>query len=293
MGYLYIFLTVLLKVSKGGCSKKVSSRLSGTLDSINLSLVRNFICVVIGAIVVLSSGIGFEMPIVGWLICLLSGISMTANYIIWLMALKGSAYMLANTADTSSFIIAAVCGVAVFGEKISLTKLCAFLLIVIAMYFMIRYQTKLYTKPTLRDFVLIVGVFLTAGANSVCQKLFTFFVEGYSVNLFTLYTFVISCLILIVLRMFFKATAEPKEQFKTIYTLLPHILFMGAALYGATFFQAEATKLVDTVILYPLSSSLSVLFSSVMAWIFFSEKPSRDSVIGAAFVLAALIFSRF
>ena len=293
LGYLFILITVLLNVSKGGCSKKVSTQLECTADNINLCFVRNFICVVIGAAILLFGGIGFSMPAVGWLVCAVSGISMTVNYIVWLMALKGDAYMLANTANTASFVIAAICGVAVFGEHISFAKLVAFLLIVIAMYFMIRYQTKLYTKPSLRDFVLLAAVFVTAGANSVCQKLFTFFVKGFSVNLFTFYTFAISCLVLAVMRPFFKGNVSVRGQAGRLAKLMPYILFMGAALYGATFFQSEATKLVDTVILYPLNSALSVLGSGVMAWIFFSEKPSKDSIIGAVFVLAALVLSKF
>ena len=293
LGYLFIFITALLNVSKGGCSKKVSSKLECMADNINLCFVRNFICVVIGAGILLSGGIGFKMPVAGWLVCVLSGIGMSVNYIVWLMALKGEAYMLGNTASTSSFVIAAVCGVALFGERISFTKLASFLLVVIAMYFMIRYQTKLYKKPSLRDFVLLSMVFVSAGLNSVCQKLFTFYAKGCSVNLFTFYTFAISCLMLAVIRPFFKGNATVGGQAKKLIKLMPFILFMGVALYGATFFQAEATKLVDTVILYPLSSSLSVLGSGIMAWIFFSEKPSKDSIIGAAFVLAALVLSKF
>lgn len=292
MGYLYIFITSFLNVTKGGCSKKVSSSLSCMADNINLCFVRNLICVAIGAAIISCSGIGWALPATGWLICIVSGISMTLNYTVWLMALKGRAYVLANAASTSSFIVAAICGVAVFGESISFAKFVAFFFVIIAMYFMMRYQTRLYQKPAVIDFVLLASVFLTAGLNSVCQKLFTYYVKGYSVNLFTFYTFVISCFILVVLRMCFKATEKPKIQLKTISKLLPYIVSMGAALYGATFFQAEATKLVDTVIVYPMSSSLSVLGSNIMAWVVFSEKPSKDSVIGAVFVLAALVLSR-
>ncbi len=293
IGYLFIFITVLLNVSKGGCSKKISTKLSCTADNINLCFVRNLVCVVLGGAIIAFSGTSLVLSANGILICILSGFSMTVNYIVWLMALKGDAYMLANTANNASFVIAAVCGVVIFGETLTVTKISAFLLIAVAMFFMTRYQTTLYKKPSLHDFILLGLVFVTAGTNSVCQKLFTTYAKDYSVTLFTFYTFVISCLVLLVMRPFFKGDSAAQKQAKKIVSLLPFILFMGVALYGATFFQAEATNYVDSVILYPLNSALSILGSGIMAWIFFSEKPSKDSIIGAFFVLAALILSRF
>ena len=68
---------------------------------------------------------------------------------------------------------------------------------------------------------------------------------------------------------------------------------MGATLYGATFFQAEATNHLPTIVIYPLSSSFALVGASIMAWLCFKEKPSKVSIIGSAFVLAALILSKF
>lgn len=293
MGYLLILITVLLNISKGACSKKISTKIACMAENVNLCFVRNLVCVILGAFIIMFGGIDPSLPLNGILICILSGISMTFNYIVWLKALKGEAYMLANTANNASFVIAAVCGVVIFAEQLTVTKCGAFLLIAIAMFFMTRYQTKLYKKPSLHDFTLLGLVFITAGTNSVCQKLFTTYVKGYSVTLFTFYTFVISCFLLLVMRPLFKANSSAKKQAKKIISLLPFILFMGLALYGATFFQAQATFYVDSVILYPLNSSLSILGSGIMAWILFSEKPSKDSIIGAIFVIAALVLSRF
>ena len=178
MGYLLIFITALLNISKGACSKKISTKISCMAENINLCFIRNLVCVILGAFIILFSGINPVLPLNGTLICLLSGVSMTVNYAVWLIALKSDAYMLANTANNASFVIAAVCGVVIFGEKLTVTKCGAFLLIAIAMFFMTRYQTKLYKKPSLHDFLLLGLVFATAGTNSVCQKLFTTYVKG-------------------------------------------------------------------------------------------------------------------
>lgn len=293
IGFLFILITVILNVSKGGFSKKVSAHLDCTADNINVCLVRNIFCVAFSAIILFFSGTSFAISKTGFAISAFSAVSTTVNYIFWLISLKGDAYMLASTMSNSSFIIAAICGIVVFHETPSVMKIIAFFLILIAVFFMTRYQTKLYKKPSLKDFVFLFMVFVSSGTNSVSQKLFTTYAGDYSVSIFTFYTFVLSCGLLIVLRPFFKATSTCAYRTKKIMSLLPFIILMGLALYGSTFFLTEATKLVDAVILYPLNSALSILGASVMAWVCFSEKPSRDSVIGAFFVVAALILSRF
>lgn len=293
LGYLFILLTAFFNVTKGGCSKVVSSKLDCIAESINLCFVRNFICVIIGFFILLFTGSGFSMPLVGWLICTLSGVSMAVNYIVWLMSLKAGAYMLSNTVSNVSFVAAALCGVLLFGETISTAKFISFLLVMVAVFFMLRYQAKQFSKPNAYQILLLVLVFITAAGNSVSQKLFTSHVKELSVNHFTFYTFVISLFVLALWRLFVKSPKKVSAQTVQIAKLVPYICYMGATLYGATFFQAEATNHLPTIVIYPLSSSFALVGASIMAWLCFKEKPSKDSIIGSAFVLAALILSKF
>lgn len=293
LGYLFIVLTVICNVSKGGVSKKATAKLNSLADNIDLSFLRNMLSVIIGLVIIFASKTSFSMPANGWWICFASGISMSLNYIVWLLCLKTDAYMLATTASSSSFVIAAVSGVLIFGEKISVFKAIAFVLIVFAIYFMVCYQTKTCSRLKLHDFMILLLVFLSAGTNSLCQKLFTFYVPGYSVNLFTFYTFAFSCSMLLVVRPFFKSREKTKEHVAKLSKLLPSIVYMGIAMYGATFFLSKATQYLDAVVIYPLNSALNLVGGVVMAWICFAEKPSRDSIIGTVLSLGALILSRF
>ena len=293
IGYIFILITVFLDTLKGGCSKKLSTSLNCLADNINLCFVRNTVCVVLGYFIILASGGSLHLPAIGWIICFFYGVGMTVNYMTWLMVLKSDAYMLANATVKSSFVIAVVFGIFLFGERFTLAKFAAFLLIVAALYFMMRYQVKQFKKPGTMGILLLVAVFLSAGLNSVCQKAFTSYLPECSPKLLTFYTFVISCAILAFLRPFFKAKACAAVQAKNIVRFIPYILIMGTALYGATFFQTAANKYADAVILYPLNSALSVISASIMSWAVFGERPSRDSIAGAFLVVAALVLSRF
>ena len=296
MGYLLILLTVFCNVSKGGVSKVATRKLFCLADNVELTFIRNLICILVGFGIITFSGISYGMPFKGWLICVLSGVSMTVNYTVWLMCLKTDAYMLATTANSASFIIAALCGVVMFDEKISYAKAVSFVLILAAVYFMVRYQVNNFQhRMKLKDFFILFMVFLSAGTNSVCQKAFTFNLEGFDRHLFTFYTFVFSCLILLMIRMFIRRKEESAQEshIKKMTKLLPLILYMGITLYGATFFQTTATTHLDAVVVYPLSSALGLVGGAFMAWLCFKERPSRDSIIGTVLSLSALVLSKF
>ena len=75
--------------------------------------------------------------------------------------------------------------------------------------------------------------------------------------------------------------------------LLPWICIMGGSLYGVTYFQALASTHMDAIVLYPLNNGLVLVASMLMSWLVLKEKPSRNSIIGAVLVFAALMLMRF
>lgn len=293
MGYLFILITVILNVTKGLCSKKVSLKLNDMSDNINLNLLRNSICIIIGGALLALGGTSFAMPKMGWLICAISGIFFSFNYIVWIIALKTDAYMFGSAANNASFIISALCGIVFFGESLTAPKAIGALLVLVAMYFMTLYQKSFGGKPSKFDLLMLFLVFFTAGMNTSIQKWFTKALTDTSVQLYTFYTFAFSILFLIVYRLIIKSPQSLKKQLSTLKILLPLTLVMSIGVYGATYFQARASALLDAVVVYPLNNGLNLIGASLMAWAAFGEKPNRYSIIGAILVFTALVLSRF
>ena len=117
MGYLFILGAVLLNVVKGYASKKLAGQMRCIADNLDLSLIRNAFCVLIGALfILLANGADFTLEPIGIVICLIGGAAMSVNYVAWVMALKNDALVFASVANNANFIVAAVAGLVIFGE---------------------------------------------------------------------------------------------------------------------------------------------------------------------------------
>ena len=148
MGYIFLFLSVFTNAVKGYCSKRISGDVKNAGNAVTLNLVRN-IFVVMAAFAIGYFTVGNEMFALSYtetLITAVAGIAMALFVIFWTLAVKTDAYMLVSASGSASFIVPAVAGCFLLGEKLTYAKTGSFLLILIALYFLLRYQIKLGGK---------------------------------------------------------------------------------------------------------------------------------------------------
>lgn len=292
MGLIYILLAAILNTVKGFCSKKVSGKLDCLADNIDLSLLRSVVCALLGALFLLANGVMPHLPAKGWLICIVAGASISVNYAAWVLALRTDAYMFASAASSSGFIVTVLGGILLFGETLTPAKGGAILLILLAMWFMLRYQKEFSGMPSAKNLLLLGAVFLTQGISQLSQKQFTRTLPEVSVHVYTFWAFVISAVLLLLFRLLMHYPGTRAAEAAKVKGLLVWIAVMGISLYGVTCFQAMASARMDAIVLYPLNNGLALLCGSIMAWAAFREKPSRNSIIGAILIFAALMLTR-
>lgn len=294
LGYIFIFFAALLNIVKAYSSKKLSKRTECLADNIDLSILRNIFCVFVGALfILLTAGADFRITPVGILICALSGLVMSVNYVAWVMALKTDAIVFASVANNANFIVVAVAGIFVFDEMLTWYKGAAIVLIIAAMFFMIKYQKGVGGVPKLRDFALLFTVFLAGGLSSVTEKCFARALPDVNSHIYTFYAFGFSILILSVARIFIRTPRENMTETKSqkLLAFIPHAAVMGVAIYGVTYFKTAANAHLETIVLYPLNNGLTFVGSCIMAWICFGERPNKNSIIGMLLVFCALLLS--
>lgn len=292
MGYIFLFLSVFTNAVKGYCSKRISGDVKTAGNAVTLNLVRN-IFVVMAAFAIGYFTVGNEMFVLSYteiLITAVAGIAMALFVIFWTLAVKTDVYMLVSASGSASFIVPAIIGCFLLGERITYTKMTSFLLILIALYFLLRYQIKLGGKISVKSLALLAGVLLSQGTNQSMQKVYVFYI-GKDASAFTAWSFVFTVIALIVGKLILPRS-EYSEDKKLVRDNFIYILLMAAGLFGTSYFQTAAASRMDAIILYPLSSALSLVAGSTMASIFFKEKIKRDCVIGVIIVFLALILSR-
>ena len=294
MGFLFLLIAAMLNMTKSYCSKRISGRVDGFSTTVDMTLVRNALCAVIGAAILsIMGGDCFSLPPEGWLICLVSGVAVGANYIVWVLSLKSGVYLFASSANSASFILAAFCGMLFFDEKLTLLKGISILLILAAMLFMGKYQSQAQGRAKPMHLFLLFLVFLTAGVSSVTQKWFTRTLPDATPHTFTFYSLLISAILLLAVTICIPQKKRLKERRESIGGLFWWIALMAACFYGVTYFQTMAAARLEAIVMYPVYNGTLLIAGSLMAWLCFGEKPNRNSIIGILFVFAAVVLSRF
>ena len=291
MGFVFVIIAVSVNMVKSYGSKRISGRMSDISTAVDVSLFRNLLCAALGAVIVASMGVNsFELPPIGWLICSVAGVAIGLNYVVWVLALKTGVYVFANAANTASFMVAAFCGTVFWGEELTLFKGLAIILILTAMLFMGRYQSEISGKISANHVLLLVLVFLSQGLSMTTQKWFTRELPAVSVNVYTFYALLISSVLLFIATFFISKRPDLKERTARVKGLSGWVAVMAVCFYLVTFFQTKASALLDTVVTYPVNNGLALVAGNVMAWTCFSEKPTKNSIIGMFLVFSALMF---
>lgn len=294
IGFLFLLIAALLNLTKSYCSKRISGRVDGFSTTVDMTLVRNALCAVIGAAILsIIGGECFSLSPEGWLICSVSGVAVGANYIVWVLSLKSGVYLFASAANSASFILAAFCGMLFFGEELTLLKGISIVLILAAMLFMGKYQSQAQGQVKPRHLFLLFMVFLTAGVSSVTQKWFTRALPDATPHTFTFYSLLISAVLLLVVTLFIPQKKTVIRRVGSMGKLFGWIALMAACFYGVTYFQTMAAARLDAIVMYPVYNGTLLIAGSLMAWLCFGEKPNRNSIIGIVFVFVALVLSRF
>lgn len=291
LGYIFMLIGVFGSSLKGYMGKRVSDRITGIEDATWINLVRNLLCVGISLILfLLFSPVADLLPSgTELLLCAVSGISMAIFILTWNFAVRRSAFMLVSAFCTASFIVPFLAGIFLFREALTWTRLAALAIICIAMFFLLRYSSTIKTKIKASDLILLFGMSLAQGVNQVTQKLYTLHFPQKDVAVYTFYTFLFTALSLLLFRFTQRKNPISPERKRAF---LPAIVLMALGLFLNSYFQTFAAARLDSMVLYPIVNTLSLVSGALMSALFFKERLTRDSIIGTVLVLIAILLNR-
>ena len=296
MGYFYIFLSVFFNASKGFSSKKVSASLTTERQNIVFNTKRMLLSFFFAlGVALLSSSIKDLAPTKAeLLICAVAGLSMTAFALFWQITIRQNAYMLASAGSSASFIVPVMAGLLFFDETFTLSAGLSIFLIILSLFFLLKYDSALSGKTTKRELALVFSLILSQGVMQCMQKLYVLHFPQKSISVYNFYYFLFAFLFSLLLLFCFSKSPEKKEEKRpTPPSQVVYLFIMAGSLFAVSFFQTMAAKTVDAIILYPLLSGLSLVGGALMATILFREKPDRNGIIGILLVLSAVVISKF
>ncbi len=294
MGYLFAFFSVIANAVKGFCSKKISSNVESAYSCVLFNIIRMLFCCLIslGYTLLVCKLSAFEFRPLQLLICFVSGLTLAVNVVCWTLAIKSDAYMFVSATSSAGFVIPLLFGLLLFGEKLTVWKGVAVLLIVTAMYFLLKYNLSFKPKMTPKGICFLILIFLSQGFNQTMQKMYTFYLPQAEILLYTLYSFIFTEAVLLLWLPFLKRRTGAQTGTVSIKKNFKYILTMAIAIFAVSYFQSLAARQVEAIILYPMINALSLIAGSLMATLLFREKFKKECLIGILLVFAALVLSR-
>ena len=290
MGYLFALLSVFSGSIKGYCGKRVSNFTEKADDAMLFNCMRMFFCIVISFFLLAVQGKVIELNVnaVFLLIAALSGISTAISLVSWLLSVRGSAYMLVEIFVMLGTVVTLFLSYIVYGESISIGQFFGIILLFIAGFIMCSYNRSVkHGKIGIKAWALLILCTLTFGMSDFSQKIFTKTFQNGSIAAFNFYTYIVSAVLLLVFYLISRSAKRP--EIGKIKKALGYMLLMSVFLFCNAFFKTKASLYLPAIQLYPLTNSLALTFSTLMAAIFFKEKLTPKCIFGILLSLAAII----
>ena len=295
MGYFFLALSNLTGAVKGFCGKKTSGAVTEYKDAVLVNCLRMILCIVIGfALLAFQGDLSLLRPDAPTLlISAFSGVANSFFVVLWLLSVRKGAYMLVEVFGMSGVLIPLLL-TTFLGEAITVKDLAGLAILVLAAAIMCSYNNGIQKKLTPSVFLLLVACGASSGLASFSQKLFVHQVPYSTSAVFNFYTYVFSAITLLILYGCSVRTAHKKgEVTPSIWPILKkiagYVLVMALCLYLNTFFKTEAAALLPAAQLYPLSSGVALILSSLMAAIFFHEKLTPKAILGIALSFVGIL----
>ncbi len=299
-GYIFLFLTVLIGVSKGYCGKKTSEYVNGITDGLILQATRLILCVIIGVCLFCFSDTTSQLNGGIFLISLLNGIANAAFLLSWLFAVKSGAYLFVDICLTAGgILLPCLCGYLFFGSKISAVQYIGIVIMMIAVLVMNSYNSTVTKKKiSLGNVLLLIGVAVSNGLMGVAEKFFVHYTKNQNINcdlsLFSLLTFLFACLTMLIA--LFLICKKEKITIKKCAKEFPfkklwiYLILIATFLFFNTYLTTLTnTYIENTVLIYPLKFGSNLLLSAIMAAVIFKEKINIRSITGMILITISII----
>lgn len=216
--------------------------------------------------------------------------------------MKGCSIAVATMFGLGGLIISVVVSYFWFGEDIKIHQVAGLAVFFVSAYLLSSKDGKTGEKLTAKTFVMLIINFLANGLVMVVQKYFALKVEGANTPLFSFVTFTLCgvfmlvCFAVTCIRNKHRKT-EPLQKDSEEITDKPVLnkklvisgILLALALFLINIIITEMSKTVPSIIVFPVSSAISILMAVLVGYLVFKEKLSIKKVIGLIVGIVSII----
>lgn len=213
-----------------------------------------------------------------------------------LEAIKGSTLTICNMVATGGLFVPCIAGIFLFNEPMRALQWVGMGVFVVAVYFLASGSKETYKKFSFKTFLMLLLNFLANGAVMVVQKYFAVLVQDGNVALYSTLTFAFGAVILYICMFALALLKQTNEQGERINQIKPlskslylYGILLAVALCSINQLVTTMAKTVPSVVLFTVSSALSIIITSIVGAVAFHEKLTVKNVIGILLGLGAIV----
>ena len=292
MAIFYISIIMVMRVIQSIYSKKANLTIpNGVSAYVKYITISKFLAAFFATIALFFSKESFHFNLQGFIIATCSGICLTINSFCGIKALSGGTMVLNSVFATSGLLIPCVLGIFVFNEPMSFFQVICIIALIVSVILLIGSSKKIFKGFSLSILKYLLGSFLTNGSVMFCQKLFGFLQPNGNVTMFSLLTFLIPSVLLLIFWGFIKARDAKEKANEEPFpkALVLYAVYLAFAVFIVQQFVTLLTPMLSSAVLFTFVNGGATIITTIVGAILYKEKITLKSAVAIIIAIISLI----
>lgn len=279
MNIILLIISISSSVLQNGLTNTVSKKhLKTKGDIYNFNFYMYLICVVLFVTLAIKE----QISVFTVLLSIVFGFTTFISSVFKQKALTIGPMHLTNLVVTSSMIIPALSGAVMFGEKFSIYKGIAILILIYFIFLSLQRSDN--GKNTNKKWLLYCFVtFVSVGMIGVLQKIHQTSIHKNELSSFLAISFFMSMVIAMIMNR--KENNSIKIQKKNLIIALT----CGLCTFAMNYINLKLSGLIPSQLFFPLVNGSAIILTSLVSCYVFKEKLSKRQTVGLIGGIASLI----
>ena len=294
MGINILFFCIIgaMRVIQKICSKKASNFIDSSDKFFHYGAYYQTMSAVCALILLCFVGFyGFDLTTL--LCALITAILFALDLYSGIEAIKGATLGICNMVAMGGLFVPCIVGIFLFNEPMSVWQWVGLAIFIGSIYFLASDSKSTYNKFTVKTLLMLILSFFVNGAIMVVQKYFAILVPNGNVAAYSFLTFGFNAAIMMICFSILLLKKRPVEGEKRFEMLPKKLYFCGALLAVALFtvnqLVTTMAETVPSVILFTVSSAISVIITCIVSATVFKEKITWKNIVGLVLGIGSIV----
>lgn len=215
-----------------------------------------------------------------------SGVFLALNSFCGIKALYSGTIVLNSMFGTAGLIVPCILGIFVFDEPMSLLQVLCILVLFASTVLLIDSTKKISTGFSKKTVVYLIGSMISNGMVMFCQKLFGELQPNGNVSLFSMLTFLIPAVVLLIA---VPVIPKDEKEKKLPKNLIGYAVILAFAVFVIQQLVTLLTPLLSSAVLFTFVNGGATVVAAIVGATVYKEKITVKSAMGIILGIAAMV----